>query len=203
MKIFCVGRNYADHAGEMKADVPTEPVIFLKPDTALLRRGEDFYYPEFSTDIHYEAEIVYRIGKEGKYIKPSFALQHIDAIGLGIDFTARDLQQQFKAKSLPWELSKAFDRSAGISEMLSISQYPNLKDIHFELFKNGQKAQAGWSGNMIFDIETLIVFISRYITFKTGDLIYTGTPAGVGPIQVGDHLTGTLNGRSILDIKIK
>jgi len=203
MKIICVGRNYAAHAAEMKAEKPTEPVIFLKPDTALLKKGEDFYYPNFTKEIHYEAEIFFRVGSEGKYLKRKFALFHIDVLGLGIDFTARDLQQKFKTQGLPWELAKAFNNSAAVSEVMPIEHFQNLKNIDFELKINGETRQVGNTKDMIFDIEELVEFVSEYITLRTGDLIFTGTPAGVGPIAIGDHLEGFIDGKKVMNFHIK
>jgi acylpyruvate hydrolase len=203
MKIFCVGRNYADHAAEMQAEVPQQPVIFLKPDTALLRKDQDFYYPPFSQDIHYECELFFRISKEGKHIQQQFAFLHLDVLGLGIDFTARDLQQQLKAKSLPWELSKAFDFSAAVSTVLPLNQFPDLNNIQFKLLVNGETRQQGHSSQMIFKIDYLVSFISQYITLRSGDLIFTGTPLGVGPIHIGDCLEGFIEGERVFKFYIR
>lgn len=202
MKVICVGRNYAAHAAEMNAEKPTEPVIFLKPDTAVLRKGEDFYYPYFSNDIHYEAEIFFRVGREGKYLKQKFAMVHLDVLGLGIDFTARDIQQKLKEKSLPWELAKAFNHSAAVSEVIPIEQFKNLRDIHFELMINGEVRQSANTHEMIFGIEELVEFVSEYITLRTGDLIFTGTPAGAGPVKIGDRLEGYIEGKKVMDFNI-
>ncbi len=203
MKIICVGRNYAAHAQELNNPVPSKPVIFLKPETALLKNNRDFYFPLFSKDIHHEIELIVRICKEGKYVEEKFAENYYDQIGLGVDFTARDIQQQSKEKGLPWELAKAFDSSAPISELFDKDNFPDLKKVHFTLEKNGQKVQSGHTANMIFSIEQLIAFVSQYITLRKGDILFTGTPAGVGPIHIGDHLTGFLEGKKILDFHIR
>jgi 2-keto-4-pentenoate hydratase/2-oxohepta-3-ene-1,7-dioic acid hydratase in catechol pathway len=203
MKILAVGRNYAAHIEELANEKPTEPVIFMKPDTAVLRNNAPFYYPEFTTEIHHELEIVIRIGKEGKHIAPKFAAQYIDGIALGIDFTARDIQNKLKEKSLPWTLAKGFDGSAPISEVLPIADFPNLKNISFTLFVNDQLRQEGNTALMIYDFATIISFISKYITLRKGDLIFTGTPQGVAPIAIGDRLTGYLENKKMFDFEIK
>ena len=203
MKIIAVGRNYSEHAKELNNPIPEKPVIFLKPDTALLKDNRDFYYPAFSKDIHFELEVVLRICKEGKHIQEKFAHQYFDKIGLGIDFTARDIQSDHKSKGLPWELAKAFDHSAPISPLYDKKEFANLNEIDFHLKKNNVIVQKGNTKDMIFPIETLLCFISKYITLRKGDLIFTGTPAGVGPIQIGDRLTAYLNGNAVLDFNIK
>jgi len=203
MKIIAVGRNYIEHANELNNPVPTAPVIFLKPDTALLKDNRDFYYPEFSKEIHYEVEVVLRICKEGKHVSEKFASNYFDQIGLGIDFTARDIQQQHKEKGLPWELAKAFDHSAPISELIPKEKFADLYQIDFRLDKNQQGVQKGNTKDLIFSFERIITFVSQYITVRKGDLIYTGTPAGVGPVQIGDHLEGYLQDRKLLDFHIK
>jgi len=203
MKIIAVGRNYIEHANELNNPVPTIPVIFLKPDTALLKDNRDFYYPEFSKEIHYEVEVVLRICKEGKHVSEKFASNYFDQIGLGIDFTARDIQQQHKEKGLPWELAKAFDHSAPISEMIPKEKFSDLYNMDFRLDKNQQRVQKGNTKDLIFSFERIITFVSQYITLRKGDLIYTGTPAGVGPVQIGDHLEGYLQDRKLLDFHIK
>jgi 2-keto-4-pentenoate hydratase/2-oxohepta-3-ene-1,7-dioic acid hydratase in catechol pathway len=203
MKILCVGRNYADHAKELNNDIPDNPVIFMKPDTAVLKPGDDFYIPDFSQNIHYECEIVYRISREGKNIQAPFAFSYLDSIGLGIDFTARDLQDEAKKKGLPWTLAKSFNYSAPISHFNPVKNYPNHKDLKFEFFVNGELRQQGHTAQMLFDIENLLVFISRYFHLKTGDLIYTGTPAGVGQVHPGDHLQGFLEGEKMLDLHVR
>ena len=203
MKIICVGRNYVDHIKELSNDRPTDPVIFIKPDTALLDSSQAFYYPSFSNDVHYELELVYRIGKVGKNIEAKFAHKYIDAIGLGIDFTARDVQSRLKEKGLPWEKAKAFNGSAFVSSMRLISEADFSSSIEFELQKNGASVQQGNSELMIWNIEALIADISQYFTLKTGDYIFTGTPAGVGPVAIGDVLSGFLQGEKLFDLAIK
>ncbi len=202
MKIICIGRNYAEHAKEMKSAVPTEPIFFMKPDVALLKEG-DFYYPNFTNDLHFECEIVVKIDKVGKNIEDKFASKYYSEITLGIDFTARDLQSQCKEKGLPWEKAKAFDNSAPIS-----SNWIKIADLDFEntefiFSQNGEVRQIGKTSDMIFSIDQLIAHVSQFVTLKTGDLIYTGTPAGVGPVAIGDILTATLNGEKMFDFKVK
>ncbi|TDS10354.1 fumarylacetoacetate hydrolase family protein [Sphingobacterium paludis] len=203
MKIIAVGRNYIDHAKELNNPVPSTPVIFMKPDTALLKDNKDFYYPEFSKDVHYEVELVIRVCNEGKHVSPKFAHKYYDAIGLGIDFTARDIQAQHKEKGLPWELAKAFDHSAVMSPLIPKEEFSDFKNIAFSMQKNAEVVQSGNSGDMIFDFETLIVFISKYITLRKGDLIYTGTPVGVGPIAIGDKFEGFIGERPMFNCAIK
>lgn len=203
MKIICVGRNYSDHAKELNNAVPSEPVIFLKPDTALLQNNADFYFPSFSKNIHYECEIVVKINKVGKNIETQFAHRYYNEIALGIDFTARDLQDELKAKSLPWELAKAFDSSAAIGTFIKIDDLANKENISFDFYKNNELVQNGQSADMIFSIDQVIAFVSQYITLKVGDLIYTGTPAGVGSIAIGDVYIGKLEGKENLKIQIK
>lgn len=203
MKVICVGRNYTAHAKELNNPIPKKPVIFLKPDTALLKDNRDFYFPLFTKDIHYELEIIVRICKEGKYIDEKFASNYFDQVGLGIDFTARDIQQQHKEKGLPWELAKAFDASAPISKLIDKNELPAIQDIHFRLEKNGQEVQSGHTANMIFSVEQLVTFASQYITLRKGDILFTGTPAGVGPITVGDHLIGYMEDKKLMDFRIK
>jgi 2-keto-4-pentenoate hydratase/2-oxohepta-3-ene-1,7-dioic acid hydratase in catechol pathway len=203
MKIFCIGRNYADHAKEMKSELPTEPIFFMKPDTALVKEGSDIYLPEFSNEIHFECEVVIKINKAGKFIQKEFARNYYTEITLGLDLTARDLQTKCKEKGLPWEIAKAFDNSAPISsKWISISDI-NLSDINFQFFQNGELKQNGFTKDMIFSIDELISYVSKFITLKTGDLIYTGTPAGVGPIQIGDKLEGNLNGNKLFEFTVK
>ncbi len=203
MKIIAVGRNYIDHAKELNNPVPEKPVIFMKPDTAVLKDNKDFYYPEFSKDVHYEVELVIRVCNEGKHVSKKFAYKYYDAIGLGIDFTARDVQSELKAKGLPWELAKAFDHSAVVGELIAKDQITDLQSLDFSLQKNGETVQEGNSKDMIFDFDSLITFVSQYITLRKGDLIYTGTPAGVGPVQIGDKLEGFLEGKSMFTCQIK
>lgn len=203
MKIICVGRNYVDHALELNNEVPENPVIFLKPDTALLKDNAPFYMPSFSNEVHYECELVIKIEKEGKFIEPQFAHKYYNEIGLGIDFTARDLQNQLKAKGLPWELAKAFNGSAAISNFVPKSSFENIQNINFSLSVNNTEKQNGNTSLMIFKIDYLISFISRYFTLKKGDLIFTGTPKGVGKVEIGDRLQGFLEKEPMFDFYIK
>ncbi|GAB3221389.1 fumarylacetoacetate hydrolase family protein [Algoriphagus aestuariicola] len=203
MKIICIGRNYAAHIEELKNEKPGKPVVFLKPDTALLKGGASFYYPDFSENIHHELELVLKISKEGKYIQPQFAYRYFEEIGLGIDFTARDLQDQCKAKGLPWEIAKAFNGSAPIGNFKPVSDFSDLKDIDFHLEINGELKQQGNTSLMLFDFATIISYVSQFFTLKKGDLIYTGTPAGVGPVKIGDQLSGFIGTEKMLDFEVK
>ena len=204
MKIICIGRNYPEHARELNNELPAEPVIFMKPDSALLRNNEPFYIPDFSNEVHYECELVIRINRLGKNIDPVFASRYYEEVGLGVDFTARDLQQKLKEKGLPWEKAKAFDRSAVISSrFIPVNELSNPKSITFELKKNGQLVQSGDSSLMIFPVDELISYVSKFFTLKIGDLIYTGTPRGVGPVAIGDRLEGGLEGQKMFDFDIK
>lgn len=203
MKIIAVGRNYAEHAKELNNPVPEKPVIFMKPETAVLKDDKPFFYPEFSNDIHHEIEVVLKICKEGKYISEKFAGNYFDEIGIGIDFTARDIQTTHKEKGLPWELAKAFDNSAPISTFHPKTSFDDLYNIPFSLKINGKTVQAGNTKDLIFSFEYLIAFISQYITLKKGDLIFTGTPKGVGEIKIGDHLEGYLENKKLLNFDIK
>lgn len=201
MKIICIGRNYAAHAKEMKADVPTEPVFFMKPDTALLKE-EDFYLPDFTKDLHHEIELVIKISKAGKHIEEQFAHKYYEEIGLGIDFTARDIQAKCKEKGLPWEKAKAFDNSAPIGTFINKAEL-QLNNIAFELKVNGQSRQIGNSSDLIFSFDKVIAHVSKFVTLKMGDLIYTGTPEGVGQVKIGDKLEGFINGKSFLKLNVK
>lgn len=201
MKIICIGRNYADHAKELGNEIPESPVIFLKPDTAILK-GNDFYIPEFSQNIHYELEVVIKISKGGKYIQEEAAQKHYEEIGLGIDFTARDLQSKLKEKGLPWELAKGFDSSAVVSEFFPKANF-DLKNLYFSLLKNKQEVQKGNTVDMIFSPEKIIAFASQYFTLRTGDLIFTGTPEGVGKVVEDDVLEAFLEDKKLLDIRIQ
>jgi 2-keto-4-pentenoate hydratase/2-oxohepta-3-ene-1,7-dioic acid hydratase in catechol pathway len=203
MKIICIGRNYAAHIEELKNEKPGQPVVFLKPDTALIKGGAPFFYHDFSTNIHHEIELVLKISKEGKYIQPQFAHRYFEEIGLGIDFTARDLQDQCKAKGLPWEIAKAFNGSAPIGEFKSVAELGDLKNIDFHLEINGELKQKGNTSLMLFDFATIISYISQFFTLKKGDLIYTGTPAGVGPVQIGDQLIGFIGNEKMLHVEVK
>ena len=200
MKIICVGRNYTEHAKELKNEIPTEPVLFIKPDTAVLK-GSDFYIPEFSNDIHYELELVIKISKGGKYIQEENAEKHYEQIGLGIDFTTRDLQTRLKEKGLPWEKAKGFDGSAVVSDFFPVENF-NSEEIHFELKKNNQVVQEGNSKDMIFGINALIAHISQYFTLRVGDLIFTGTPAGVGKVEENDLLDAYLEKQKVFSVKV-
>jgi 2-keto-4-pentenoate hydratase/2-oxohepta-3-ene-1,7-dioic acid hydratase in catechol pathway len=202
MKIICIGRNYAEHAKELKNDLPDEPLYFLKPDTALLKE-KDFYYPNFTKDLHYECEIVVKIDKVGKNIEEKFAHKYYSEITLGIDFTARDIQEKCKLKGLPWEKAKGFDNSAPISSKWIKLNEIDFNKTAFEFFQNGIPKQKGFTHDMIFSIDQIIAHVSKYITLKTGDLIYTGTPAGVGPVEIGDVLTAELNGTPMFHFEVK
>ena len=203
MKIICIGRNYAAHIEELKNEKPGKPVVFLKPDTALIKGEAPFYYPDFSTNIHHEIELVLKISKEGKYIQPQFAHRYFEEIGLGIDFTARDLQDQCKAKGLPWEIAKAFNGSAPIGNFKPVSEFSDLKNIDFHLEINGEVKQKGNTSLMLFDFATIISYVSQFFTLKKGDLIYTGTPAGGGPVQTGDELIGFIDNEKMLHVEVK
>ena len=203
MKIICVGRNYTEHIEELNNERPDAPVIFLKPDTALLKPGEDFFYPDFSKDIHHELELVVKINKVGKNIQEQFAHKYYSEIALGIDFTARDLQSTLKSKGLPWELAKAFNGSAPVSDFVNISDYEDIQNLNFSLNINGETRQDGNSSMMLYHVNYLIAFVSRFFTLKTGDLIFTGTPKGVGPVLIGDKLTGFLEGKELLNLTVK
>lgn len=204
MKIICIGRNYAQHAKELGNAVPTEPVIFLKPETALIPKGQPFFYPQHSEDVHYETELVVRIERVGKHIEERFAHRYYSTIGLGIDFTCRDIQSECKKNGLPWEKAKAFDYSAPVGrEFIPLDELENPKNIGFHLIKNGVEVQNGHSQDMTFSIDFLISEVSKYFTLKTGDLLFTGTPAGVGPVDIGDQLEGYIEDRKVLDLRIK
>lgn len=203
MKIFCIGRNYIDHAKELGNAVPTEPLIFMKPPTALLINNKPFYYPDFSKDIHYECEIVVKIGKNGKNIQEKFAKNYIQEISLGIDFTARDIQKRLKEKGHPWEIAKGFNGSAVIGDFIPKENFEDVNEIPFYLLKNGEKVQVGNTKGMLFNIEKIISHISKYFLIHMGDYIYTGTPAGVGPIQIGDKLEGFIQEKKIFQCRIK
>ncbi|MCC9134936.1 fumarylacetoacetate hydrolase family protein [Pontibacter silvestris] len=203
MKILAIGRNYAAHIAELQNEVPDEPVIFFKPDTAVLRNNEPFYYPDFSQDIHHEIELILRISKEGKSIDKKFAHKYYDAIGLGVDFTARDIQAKAKAKGLPWTLAKGFNGSAPVSEFLPLDLFPDLQNISFKLDVNGETRQQGNTKMMLNTFDDIIAYISRFITLKKGDIIFTGTPEGVSPVQIGDRLEGYVEDKKLLDFEIK
>lgn len=202
MKIICIGRNYADHISELGNERPSEPIIFMKPDTALLKNNEPFYHPDFSNDIHHEVEVLVKIKKEGKSISPKFAPNYYDEIGLGIDFTARDIQTHVKEKGLPWERAKAFNSSAPISNFISKEGF-DLTNLDFRLDKNSETVQNGNTSLMLWSINEVIAEISKFILLKTGDIIFTGTPKGVGPIKIGDRLTGFIEDQEMFDFEIK
>ncbi len=203
MKIICIGRNYVAHARELNNPLPEAPVFFMKPDTAMVIRNRPFFYPEFSKDIHYETELVVKIKKNGKHIQEKYAPAYYEEIGLGIDFTARDVQARCKEKGLPWEIAKAFDHSAPVSQFIKLDELNNRDDIRFHLELNGKKVQDGSSTLMIFSIDHIISYLSQFITLKMGDLIFTGTPAGVGPVKINDHLVGYIEDRKMLDFRVK
>lgn len=203
MKIICIGRNYVAHAKELGNLVPEEPVIFMKPKSALLTPGMNFYYPPFTNELHYECELVIKICKNGKFIDASKAWQYYNEITVGIDFTARDLQTELKKKGLPWEKSKAFDQSAVIGEWVKTDDLRDKEDVNFELNLNGNKVQTGQSANMIFSIDTILEDVSKYFTLNIGDLVFTGTPAGVGECSTGDRLEGFLEGQKLMDFEIR
>lgn len=203
MKIICVGRNYADHAKELQNEVPTVPVIFMKPKSALLLAEKPLYYPEFTDDLQYECEVVVKICKNGKYIQEKFANKYYDHVSLGIDFTARDLQRAQQAKGLPWEIAKAFDGSAAAGTFVPITAETPITNLAFQLQLNGVTVQDGHTRNMIFTVDQIIAYVSRFFTLHIGDMIYTGTPAGVGKVKPEDRLEGYLQGNKVLDVMVK
>ncbi len=202
MKIFCIGRNYAEHAKELGNAVPDEPIVFSKPPTAVLKDGAPFYHPDFSSDIHHEAEIVVRIAKNGKHIAEKFAHKYYDHISIGIDFTARDLQKKLKTKGHPWEIAKGFDGSAPVGHFVALKNLPPINNIGFTLLKNGQTVQSGNTADLLFSFDKLISYVSTYFTLHKGDYIFTGTPEGVGRVQVGDYLEGYIGGQKLLECKV-
>lgn len=203
MKIICIGRNYAEHAKEMNSVIPSEPVFFLKPDTALIKDDQPFYYPDFSKEIHHEVELVLKINKPGKNIQTQFANKYYNEIGIGIDFTARDIQAECKKNGLPWEKAKAFDGAAPIGKFIDKKQFTDQKNINFHLKINGNNVQEGNTKDLLFSFDTIIAYISKYFTLRTGDLIYTGTPEGVGPVRIGDRLEAYIEDQKLLDFEIK
>lgn len=204
MKIICIGRNYTEHIAELKNEKPEDPVIFLKPDTAVLLKKQPFFIPSFSEDVHYEVEILVRINRVGKHIQQKFAHKYYDEIGLGIDFTARDLQKKLKEKGLPWEKAKGFDGAAVIGEKwLRKEEFEDINHINFSLLKNQEQVQEGNTALMLWKIDELIAYISKYFTLKIGDVIFTGTPAGVGPVKINDRLTGFIENNQIFSIQVK
>jgi 2-keto-4-pentenoate hydratase/2-oxohepta-3-ene-1,7-dioic acid hydratase in catechol pathway len=203
MRLFCIGRNYAAHIEELQNERPTDPVIFMKPDTAILKDNVPFYYPDFSQDIHHEVEIVLKISKQGKNLDAAFAHRYYEEIGVGIDFTARDLQARQKAKGLPWEIAKGFDGSAPISGFVPKSRFADLKNLDFSLTVNGDERQRGNTALMLWSFNEQIAYLSRFFTLRPGDLLFTGTPEGVGPVQVGDVLAASLEGEEMLRFEVK
>lgn len=203
MKLICIGRNYAQHISELKSEKPSEPVVFLKPDTAILLKKQPFFIPDFSNEVHHEVEVLVKINRVGKYIDSKFAHKYYEQIGLGIDFTARDLQQELKGKGLPWEKSKAFDGSAIIGKWVSKSNYENVNNIPFSLFKNNQIVQSSTTEDMLWGIDEIIAYVSQYFTLKIGDIIFTGTPSGVGKVQSNDFLKGYIGEEEFFSIKVK
>ena len=203
MKIFCIGRNYAEHAKELNNAIPSAPVVFMKPATALLTENKDFYYPNFTKDLHYECELVLRICKNGKSVQEKFAGAYNDAITVGIDFTARDIQEQQKTKSLPWEIAKAFDHSAVVGTWLPKEPLVAQESILFSLRKNNEMVQQGDTRDLLFSFDKIISYISQYFTLQMGDLIYTGTPTGVGPVAIGDQLHGAIGEQTLFSFAIK
>lgn len=203
MKIVCVGRNYAAHIEELQNEKPKHPVLFLKPDTTILQKKQPFFIPHFSNDIHYEVEVLVKIQRLGKHIQPEFAYKYYSQIGLGIDFTARSVQNELKEKGLPWEKAKAFDGSTLIGEWYNKNTFESLENISFSLEKNGEKVQLGNTSNMLWKIDELIAYCSQYFTLKIGDVLFTGTPSGVSAVSLGDHLVGYLEGQQAFSVKIK
>jgi 2-keto-4-pentenoate hydratase/2-oxohepta-3-ene-1,7-dioic acid hydratase in catechol pathway len=203
MKIICIGRNYADHAKELGNEIPDEPVVFMKPKSALLQSHTPFYYPEFTNELHYECELVLRVCKNGKYVQERHASNYYNGITVGIDFTARDIQDECRKKGLPWEKAKAFDNSAAVGKFIDITPGFNPKTVNFSLNKNGEQVQKGNSGSMIFTFDNIISHVSNYFSLNIGDLIFTGTPAGVGECVVGDELEGFIDDKSLLKLEIK
>ena len=203
MKIICIGRNYSEHAKELKNEIPEKPVVFLKPQTALLKDNKPFYYPEWTQDLHYETELVLKVCKQGKYIDEKFAQKYFDEVTVGIDFTARDLQSQQKAKGLPWEIAKAFDNSAVIGGFKKKDIIGNDKGFRFSMKLNETEVQKGNTNDMMFSFEKIIAYASQFFTLQTGDLIFTGTPAGVGAVKIGDRLEGFLGNEKVFDFEVK
>jgi|TARA_B110000908_G_C10171594_1_gene411113 2-keto-4-pentenoate hydratase/2-oxohepta-3-ene-1,7-dioic acid hydratase in catechol pathway len=203
MKLICIGRNYAQHISELKSEKPTDPVIFLKPDTAILLKKQPFFIPDFSNEVHHEVEVLVKINRVGKYIDSKFAHKYYEQIGLGIDFTARDLQQQLKQKGLPWEISKAFDGSAVIGKWVSKSSFENLNKLPFSLLKNNETVQSATTEDMLWGIDEIIAYVSKFFTLKIGDIIFTGTPSGVGKVESNDSLKGYIGDDEFFSIKVK
>ena len=203
MKIICIGRNYVAHARELNNEVPSIPVFFMKPDSALVISNRPFFYPGFSRDVHHELEVVIRISKLGRSIEERYAGRYFNKVGLGVDFTARDLQDEQKKKGLPWEIAKGFDYSAPVSEFFPVEKFKDLHNLSFRLDLNGKTVQDGNTSLMIFSFEKIISYVSRFMTLKTGDLIFTGTPAGVGPVAIDDRLEAYMEGEKVMDFPVK
>ncbi len=203
MKLICIGRNYAEHIKELSNERPADPVVFIKPDSAILPKEQDFYIPDFTQDVHYEVEVLVKIKKVGKHIDPRFAHKYYDEVGLGIDFTARDLQARLKEKGLPWEKAKGFDGAAVIGKWAPKSRFEDANNLDFELYLNGEVVQKGNTSDMLWGIDDLISYTSRFFTLKKGDIIFTGTPAGVGKVSPNDYLSGRLEGIEMFRLKIK
>ncbi|MBP7389396.1 MAG: fumarylacetoacetate hydrolase family protein [Chitinophagales bacterium] len=203
MKIICIGRNYSEHAKELKNEIPDKPVVFLKPQTALLKDNKPFYYPEWTSDLHYETEVVLKVCKQGKYVDEKFAHKYFEEVTVGIDFTARDIQSQQKAKGLPWEIAKAFDNSAVIGSFVKLTDLGDHNSIAFSMKLNGVQVQQGNTADMMFSFEKIIAYASQFFTLQTGDLIFTGTPAGVGPVKIGDRLQGFIGTQPLFDFEVK
>ena len=203
MKLICIGRNYAQHISELKNEKPSEPVIFLKPDTAILLKKQPFFIPDFSDEVHHEVEVLVKINRVGKHIDVKFAHKYYDEIGLGIDFTARDLQQKLKEKGLPWEKAKAFDGSAVVGKWVSKSKFENLDNLPFSLLKNNKTVQSSTTQDMLWSIDEIIAYVSQFFTLKIGDIIFTGTPSGVSPVQPNDSLKGFIGEEQFFSIKVK
>ena len=203
MKLVCVGRNYAAHVEELKNEKPSDPVLFIKPDSAILPREQDFFIPEFSRNVHYEIELLVKIKKVGKHISKAFAPRYYDEITVGIDFTARDLQEQLKSRGLPWEKAKGFDGAAVIGRWVPKTRFSDMGDLRFSLEKNGVAVQEGHTKNMLWDVDEIISYCSTFFTLKKGDVIFTGTPAGVGPVAANDYLSGRLEGEELFSLKVR
>ncbi|MBS3807531.1 MAG: fumarylacetoacetate hydrolase family protein [Bacteroidales bacterium] len=203
MKIICIGRNYADHAREFNNEVPENPIFFLKPDTSIIIRNRPFFHPDFSDDIQYETEIVLKINRLGKNIDRRFAHRYYRELSVGIDFTARDLQRQCKKNGWPWEIAKGFEGSAPLGKFISKDHFEDLRNLPFGLNLNGQVVQSGNTRDLVFSFEDLIAYVSRFFTLKTGDLIFTGTPAGVGPVKIGDRLSAYIHNKTLLDFRVR
>ena len=203
MKIICIGRNYADHVRELNNPLPTVPVFFMKPESSILLNNNPFFLPDFSNEVHYEAEIVLKIIRLGKNIEPQFAHRYYQEIGIGIDFTARDLQRECQKEGNPWEIAKGFDGSAVLGKFIKMEKLPDPHAISFQLDLNGKTVQKGNTKDMIFSFDAIIAYISKFVTLKIGDIIYTGTPAGVGPVKINDHLVASVEGQVLLDFRVK